>query len=157
VGETSSGAERRWGVGGVDVVDVSFLDAAGVERRVFETDEPWTVRLCYRASRQIEDPVFGLAVHRSDGVHICGPNTHFAGLDIPFVEGEGVVFYRVDQIPLMEGGYVLSVSAHNRADTVMYDYHDRLYAFKVCQFGRSQEKGIVWLDGEWTWGAGDVE
>ncbi|MGD8967676.1 MAG: ABC transporter ATP-binding protein [Anaerolineae bacterium] len=157
VGGAGSDAEQRWGVGGVDVVDVSFFDAAGVERRVFETDEPWMVRLCYRASRRIEEPVFGLAVHRSDGVHICGPNTHFAGLDIPYVEGEGEVLYRVDRLPLTEGTYVLSVSAHNRADTVMYDYHDRLYAFRVCQFGRAQEKGIVWLDGEWTWEAGEVE
>jgi lipopolysaccharide transport system ATP-binding protein len=98
-----------------------------------------------------------LAVHRSDGVHICGPNTHFGGLDIPSIEGVGEVLYEVDHLPLLEGTYLLSVSAHNRADTVMYDYHDRLYVFKVCRFGQSQENGIVWLDGEWTWGAGDVE
>jgi hypothetical protein len=52
---------------------------------------------------------------------------------------------------LAEGTYVLSVSAHNQMDTLMYDYHDRLYAFKVCQFDDPREKGIVRLRGEWRW------
>jgi lipopolysaccharide transport system ATP-binding protein len=82
---------------------------------------------------------------------MCGPNTHFGGLDIPFVEGEGEVLYHVDHLPLAEGTYVLSVSAHNQMDTLMYDYHDRLYAFKVCQFDDPREKGIVRLRGEWRW------
>jgi lipopolysaccharide transport system ATP-binding protein len=145
------GSKQRWGVGDIQIVSVSFLDRDGRERRVFETDEPWTVRLCYRARQRITGPVLGLAVHREDGVHVCGPNTHFGGLDIPFVEGEGEVLYRVDHLPLVEGTYVLSVSAHNQMDTLMYDYHDRLYAFKVCQFGGSREKGIVRLRGEWRW------
>jgi lipopolysaccharide transport system ATP-binding protein len=157
LGQVGSDAEQRWGVGGVDFVDVSFLDATGVERRVFETGEPWTVRLCYRASWRIEEPVFGLAVHRSDGVHICGPNTHFGGLDIPFIEGAGQVLYRVDHLPLMDGTYCLSVSAHNRADTVMYDYHDRLHAFKVCRFGPAEASGVVKLSGEWKWEARGAE
>jgi lipopolysaccharide transport system ATP-binding protein len=146
-----SESERRWGVGDIRVVSVSFLDRERTERRVFETGEPWTVRLRYRARRRVEDPVFGLAVHRDDGVHVCGPNTHFAGLDIPFVEYEGDVFYRVGGLPLMEGTYLLSVSVHNRADTVMYDYHDRLYAFRVCQFGACEKDAVITLSGEWVW------
>jgi hypothetical protein len=118
---------------------------------VFETGEPWTVRLRYRARRRIKDPVFGLAIYRSDGVHVCGPNTHFGGLDIPFVEGAGEVLYRVDHLPLVEGTYLLSLSAHNRLDTVMYDYHDRLYAFRICQFDSCGRKGVVKLRGDWEW------
>jgi lipopolysaccharide transport system ATP-binding protein len=151
VTEARSETNQRWGKGEVDVFQVSFLDAAGIERRVFESGEPWTVRLRYQSHRRIEEPVFGLAVHREDGAHICGPNTYFGGLEIPSVEGRGEVSYRVDHLPLVEGGYSLSVSAHNRADTVMYDFHDRLHPFKVCQFGRSVEEGAITLMGEWIW------
>lgn len=56
----------------------------------------------------------------------------------------------------MEGTYYLSVSAHNRADTVMYDYHDRLYAFRVCQFDRSEDDGIASLGGKWAWKDGSI-
>jgi lipopolysaccharide transport system ATP-binding protein len=144
-----SESERRWGAGDIQVVSVALLDRDGTERRVFETGEPWTVRLRYRAHQRIEEPVFGLAVHREDGVHVCGPNTRFGGLSIHSVDGEGEVLYHVDHLPLEEGTYALSISAHNRMDTLMYDYHDRLYPFKVCQFGGSRERGVVRLLGEW--------
>jgi len=152
---TGGRIERRWGAGDVEIVAVSFLDAAGGERRVFEAGEPWGVRLHYRAHRRIQRPVFGLAVHRSDGLHVCGPNTHFASLDIPFVEGEGTVLYHMARLPLMEGTYLVSVASHNLADTVMYDYHDRLYTFKVCQFEEGERYGLVSLGGEWEWNDGE--
>jgi lipopolysaccharide transport system ATP-binding protein len=146
--------ERRWGTGDVEVVSVSFLDAEGRERHVFRVGEPWTVRLHYQSSQRIESPVFGLAVFRNDGLHVCGPNTKIANLDIPFVEGEGDVCYHVDSLPLMEGTYSVTVAAHNETDTVMYDFHDRLYTFKVRQVGEGECYGLVSLRGEWVWRAG---
>lgn len=149
-------ADHRWGTGEVRIMAVSFADAAGKRRRVFEEFDPWVVRLRYRARRQIENPVFGLAVHRSDGVHISGPNSHFGGLEIPMVTDEGQVCYRVDRLPLTAGTYHVSVSAHNRRDTVMYDYHDRLYGFRVCRLNPLPGRGLVSLEGEWAWTSGDT-
>jgi lipopolysaccharide transport system ATP-binding protein len=146
---------QRWGTGDLDIVNVSFVDAAGFERRVFECGEHWKVLLRYRAYQRIDEPVFGLAVHREDGLHICGPNTYFGGVDIPFIEGQGQVSYQVDRLPLVEGAYALSVSSHNRADTEMYDFHDRLHPFKVCQFDRFDRVGAVRLRGRWV--SGDQE
>ncbi|UCC76301.1 MAG: Wzt carbohydrate-binding domain-containing protein, partial [Anaerolineales bacterium] len=100
---------------------------------------------------RIENPVFGLAIHRNDGVHICGPNTAFSGLEIPLIDGEGDILYRVDSLPLLEGTYVVSVAIHNQADTVMYDYHDRLYTFRVRQVARGERYGLVSVRGEWEW------
>ena len=143
--------KQRWGTGDVEILAVSFLDADGEERRVFRVGEAWVARLHYRVHGRIENPVFGLAIHRNNGLHVCGPNTHFAGLDIPVIEGEGDVLYRVARLPLMEGTYLVSVAAHNQADTVMYDYHDRLYTFKVRQVGKGERYGLVGLGGEWEW------
>lgn len=152
-----AGIKQGWGTGDVEIVAVSFLDAAGRERNVFRMGEPWVVRLQYRAHERIEGPIFGLAVHRNDGLHVCGPNTQFAGLDIPSIEGEGAILYRVDRLPLMDGTYLLSVSAHNQADTVMYDYHDRLYTFKVRQVVKGERYGLVSLAGEWEWNDGEMQ
>ncbi|MCP4538743.1 MAG: ABC transporter ATP-binding protein [Chloroflexi bacterium] len=141
--------KRRRGTGDVRIVAVSFLDADGGERRVFEAGEPWAIRLHYQAHQRVEIPVFGVGIHRDDGLHVCGPNTHFAGLDIPFVEGEGTILYRVDRLPLMEGTYLVSVAVHNSTDTKMYDYHDRLHTFKVCQFEQGERIGAVNIGGKW--------
>jgi len=144
---------HRWGSGQARVVSVTFLGGDGMERNVFHVGEPWAVRLHYHAPERVHQPVFGIAVHRMDGVHVCGPNTTFSGLHIPFIEGEGEVLYRVDALPLMEGTYLLSVAVHNRADTVMYDYHDRLYAFRVRQVGTGERYGLVTMSGVWDWEA----
>jgi hypothetical protein len=42
------------------------------------------------------------------------------------------------------------VSAHNWEDTQGFDYHDRLYSFRVLP-SEGERYGIVTLDGEWSW------
>ena len=147
-------SEHRRGKGLIQIVGVDFLDASGNVRRVFQVGDAWAVRIRYQADARIEDPVFGLAVHRNDGVHVCGPNTTFAGLNIPSVSGEGELVYRVDQLPLMEGTYLVSVAAHDKADVTTYTYHDRLYAFAVRQTGSGEQYGLVSLGGRWEWSHG---
>ena len=131
-----------------------LLDGSGKESQLFHVGESLTIEMHYRVQDQVEHPVFGLAIHKSDGTHIAGPNTQLAGLDIPFAEGEGQVLYHVNHLPLMEGRYLVSVSAHNQADTVMYDYHDRLYPIQVCRAEKGDRYGLVSLGGEWEWDEG---
>jgi ABC-type polysaccharide/polyol phosphate transport system ATPase subunit len=144
------GDERRWGTGRIRIIRVRLLDGEGRERQQFRTGEPLVVEMHYRAEERVERPVFGLAIHRSDGIHITGPNTQFAGLDIPAVEGEGIVTYAIPALPLLEGLYYISVSTHNWEDTEMYDYHDRMYGFWVLP-GTRERYGIVTLSGDWVW------
>lgn len=146
---TSSEDKQRWGTGNVKIESASFLNEQGEKQHVFRVGEPWTVRLHYRAPKRVENLVFGLAIFRDDGVHVCGPNTQFADLDIPFVEGEGDVLYHVDSLPLMEGAYFMSVAVVNETGTVMYDFHDRLYSFKVRQVESGERYGLTSLMGKW--------
>jgi len=138
---------RRWGSGEVQIVGVRLLDGDGREKQQFHVGESLTVEMRYRAEKRVDRPVFGLAVHKSDGTHITGPNTQFAGCEIPWLEGEGVVTYRVESLPLLEGLYQLSLAARDWNDTRMYDYHDRLYPFRVAASG--EQYGIVTLNGLW--------
>lgn len=153
MGSTGVGsiASNHWGTGEVSVESVSFLNAEGASRSIFRVGESCTIRIHYRTQHRIDHPVFGLAVHRNDGVHVCGPNTDFSGLHIPFVDGEGDISYHVESLPFMEGTYLVSVSVHNQADTVMYDYHDRAYLFRMRQVKDGEKYGLVSLRGEWTW------
>lgn len=153
---TSAKDKHRWGTGDVEIVSVSFLNEKGEKQHVFRVGEPWTVHLHYRAPKRVENPIFGLAIHRNDGVHVCGPNTEFAGLDIPFVEGEGDVSYYVDSLPLMEGTYFVSVAVVNETSTVMYDFHNRLYPFKVRQVESGERYGLISLMGKWKWVDADL-
>jgi hypothetical protein len=73
----------------------------------------------------------------------------FSGAPIDFVEGVGAVTYRIAQLPLLEGGYVVSVASHNREDSKMYAYHDRLYAFQVFPGASRERYGLVTMGGAW--------
>jgi len=141
--------DRRWGTGKVRITSVRLLDGEGHEQHHFHIGETLTIKMRYWAKERVERPVFGLAIHRGDGLLITGPNTQFAGYEIPAIEGEGVVRYTVSELPLLEGSYYISVSSHNWEDTEMYDYHDRLYLFRVVRL-TGERYGILTLWGKWS-------
>lgn len=142
--------QRRWGSGKVQITEVRLLDGEGKKQRRFHIGEPFVVEMQYWAEERVNRPVFGLAIHRRDGLHITGPNTQFAGREIPCIEGEGIVRYRVASLPLLEGSYLISVAAHDWDDTEMFDYHDRLHPFRVLCSGE-ERYGILSMKGEWSW------
>ena len=145
----SEGEENNWGSGEVKITRVRVLNGARQEQYVFATGDQVTIQVRYHAAERVENPVFGLALHRSDGLHITGPNTQFGELDISMVEGEGCIEYTVPQLPLLPGSYQISVAIHNASDTRMFDYHERLYTFSVNPGGTRERYGLMRLGGQW--------
>lgn len=117
--------------GDVALTDLRFLDGQGQETSSFQTGQRFVIRLCYQARKLVEDPVFGIAIHTPTGVEISGPNTARGGYDIDCVEGEGEVDFVGDSLPLLPGTYVVSAAVHNRSQTCMYDYRERMKFFTV--------------------------
>jgi lipopolysaccharide transport system ATP-binding protein len=140
---------RRWGTFEVEVTGVEFLDRDGNPTWFFATGDPVTIRLHYRAHRRINRPVFGVGIHLGESVHITGPNTRFAGLEIPFIEGDGAVEYRVRELNLTRGVYLVSVAVSDHSLTHLYDYHDRLYRLEVHSRPGREAFGPVYLPAEW--------
>jgi lipopolysaccharide transport system ATP-binding protein len=148
--QDSKGNNQHWGNGKVRITDVQLLDREEQQKQRFYSGEPLIIEMHYQVEKRVERPVFGLAIHRGDGVHITGPNTQFSGYEIPQIEGDGVVRYTIPSLPLLEGRYFVSVSAHNWEDTEMYDYHDRLYPFYVIN-STKECYGILSMKGDWIW------
>jgi ABC-type polysaccharide/polyol phosphate transport system ATPase subunit len=141
---------QRWGNGQVVILRVELLDANGEERVFFETGEPVTIRIHFEAHRRIERPVFGVAIHSSDGVQINGPNTRLSGYDIPHVEGRGAIEYSVKSLSLLPGTYELTVTAYDYECILPYDHHHRMYTFIVEPGGIQEHDGHVYLPSEWS-------
>lgn len=141
--------KHRWGTGKVRVTDVTLCDDKGQPRSVFYTGDEMNILLHYTTHERIEAPVFGLAIHHQNGTHICGPNTKFSELNIPFVEGTGQILYRIPTLMLLKGTYELSVAVTNQTDSEMFDYHDRMYPFRVYPGQHKERYGLVSLNGEW--------
>jgi lipopolysaccharide transport system ATP-binding protein len=145
--ETQEG--ERWGTGRMQITKVELCDDQGQPSGVFVTGCTMEIRMHYRADEPIEDPIFGVAIHHQNGTLVCGPNTGFDRISIPQAHGEGLVIYRIPCLPLLEGGYEVSTTVHNRADTELYDGHQRAYKFRVYP-GKARERyGLVTVNGEW--------
>lgn len=141
---------RQWGSKKAQIVAVHLKNIDGEEQRQFRVGDTFILEIQYYAPTRIEQPIFGLGIHRNDGLHIAGPNTHFGQFEIPWIEGRGYVQYKIHNLPLLEGFYYISVAIHSRDDAEMYDYHDRLYPLRVLSSG-GEGYGIVTLKGEWSW------
>lgn len=142
-------SDQRWGTGDANITQVALLDASGTEPEYFTTGEPLRLLIHYRTRRRLETPAFGVALYRSDGVHINGPNSVRDGYAIPFIDGSGVVEYFVDSLPLTAGQYQLTVAIYNEDSTVAMDHHHRMYGFEVRSPVFRGEEGIVHMPATW--------
>jgi ABC-type sugar transport system ATPase subunit len=142
---------HSWGDRKLEISQVRVLNAKNIEQHIFHTGETLVLQISYFAHEPIVNPVVGIAIHRQDGVHITGPNTKFFGLDLGTVEGPGMITYTIPYLPLLEGLYHFTVATVDNADTVIYDYHDRLYPFRVDNRGQGVDEryGLMTLRGIW--------
>ncbi len=142
-------AFSRWGTREIEIIDVRFYDAQGRESYRFATGERLEARITYQAHTRIDQPLFGVAIYRSDGLHIAGPNVRTSGYDIPFVEGPGELSLVIDPLPLLKGCYELTASVHDYEGIHTYDHHDRAYIFEVVQNQEKQTLGSFLLPAYW--------
>ncbi len=147
----------RWGTKDVEITRVYLLDPQGRECKVVPTGGSLRIRVEFVAHRQIERPVFGIAIYREDGVHVNGPNTRLAGLDIEQIEGPGVLEYRVDELPLLPGDYNLSMAVHDWDGLRSYDHWHQAVPFVVGPGETEEIHGLVWMPSRWRLVCGDVE
>lgn len=144
---------RRRGSREAEIVCVQLLDDQARERKRFSTGETFVARMHYVAHQRIERPVFGLAMHRADGCHICGPNTGTRGYAIDAIEGKGHVDFFVPSLPLLPGAFHFSAAIYNQGGTHTYDHHVQAYDFRVTQTGEMQkELGMLRIEGLWQLG-----
>jgi lipopolysaccharide transport system ATP-binding protein len=145
--------QRRWGTREAEITAVRFLDREGREHLTLQTGQSVTIVLDYVAHQRIEDPVFGVAIHRNDGLHIWGTNTFLAEFPIAAIEGAGQVRYQIETLPLQEGTYFLSVAVHNATDTRTFDYQNLMHRFRVALGEERERYGAIYIPSRWEHGA----
>ncbi|MBI3734190.1 MAG: ABC transporter ATP-binding protein [Chloroflexi bacterium] len=149
-GHEGVGAADRWGSGEIEITGVKFLNGKGRETNEFATGQPFVARMFYRASQRVEGPAFGCAIHRSDGVHINGPNTDFSDQHVEAVEaGEGCLDYIVPALPLLGGNYFFSAVAYDSLHIHAYDHQHMRYQFAVVPGGVKERYGLLYMPSRW--------
>jgi len=145
----SSEDGSRFGSGEARIERVELLDEEGRATHCVRTGESVVFRMHYRTEQPVERPVFGLAVYRTDGTHVTGPNTRDADLVPDKIEGRGHVDFRVDRLLLLPGSYDMNVSLYDFHISHAFDSRSKVLRFDVAN-GEPQERfGIVALGGTW--------
>ncbi|MEO5953540.1 MAG: Wzt carbohydrate-binding domain-containing protein, partial [Chloroflexia bacterium] len=141
----------RFTTGRAEITNVQFINGEGNEAKAFETGQPLTIRIFYEAKEEIKNPVFGLALYTQAGVHLNGPNTRFAGLDVPAIHGSGYVDYTMPELPLLSGIYDVTVALTAEEMVDVLDHQHRTYGFYVQPtVGMAERWGLLNIDSVWS-------
>lgn len=141
----------RWGNGDVQITGVRLLDAQGRVTTSLRGGEAAALELDYDSVRPVDELVLGLAFYRADsGVQVHGTNSlrSHLGVELP---ASGTVRFEMPELPLLKGAYQLTVAAHDRGSSTMYDWRDKEFAFQVMDGPRTLgEVGLVHIPGAWS-------
>ena len=141
--EAPPDAAGRWGSGEVEIT--------GVELAGFSAGEPAEIRFRVHAATPVTDFVFGVAIFNSDGVCCYGTNTHIEGAHPGELAGDAEVRFSIDRLDLVDGTYSVDVAVH-RASGAPYDYHRKLYTFRIAS--RVGDIGIYRPRHRWEFSGG---
>jgi len=148
-------AYPRWGSGEIETTSIDMLGRDGQPSLVYRTGEPFGVRVRYRASGRVREPVFGLGLYRADGTYVNGSNHHWREHPIrlqdvePGEEGEARMDF--EAMPLLSGQYYLTVFVydHAHAAPTPIDHREHAVTFEVLD-GRRHQHGLLSLPTIWS-------
>jgi len=145
----------RWGSGEIETLEIEMLGRDGSPSLVFQTGEPCSVRVRYRARGRPKRPVFGLGVYRADGTYVNGSNHEWREhpLEIADIEPgeEGEARMELEGMPLLSGQYYLTVFVyeHGLASPTAIDHREHAVSFEILDARRHQH-GLLFLPSRWS-------
>ena len=132
----------------IDRVEFLDKDRHSIER--YQPLDEMIAAIHFTANEKIADPIFGVGIHRADGVHICGPNTGECEYRLDFIDGKGVMEFRVPSLKLLSGIYYMTVGIFDASHIHAYDYRDRVFRFEIEYSAMKGHRGLVAMDYEWN-------
>jgi ABC-type polysaccharide/polyol phosphate transport system ATPase subunit len=131
----------------VTITGVEFLDSEGNPTETCSTGDRLTVRIGYRAKREIERPTFEIWFHGMDGATYAIHSTRWDGYPIATLAGEGHMDATFDPLALLPGAFDIDVAISDHDSVSKYAWQMRAKRLRV-QAGRVAD-GMVYLPHEW--------
>ncbi len=156
VGDTSKREEglslagHRYGSREVELTLVELCGADGRPGSSIVAGAPMTVRMHWRVNTLVVDPLFHIDLFAKDsGMHLVGTTSAMGGVHVKQLDGEGVTEFRVDDVLLVPGEYLVSAAVQDPAGTRDYDHYDRTHSFTVEPGAPLERHGLIRLPGRW--------
>jgi ABC-2 type transport system ATP-binding protein len=138
--EGSHATSDVWGQVRITGVEVAY---ATPTQTVLHPGEPLELRIAYDTGTEVvDDVVAGIAINGALGQLTYGTNSHLSGQELGTLRGQGVVSFRIADLPLLDGAYRATVSLHTRGG-MQYDHWEQFVPIDVQAPGR--DVGVVRL------------
>lgn len=137
-----------WGheLGGKEatIKEVIFLDANGRSVDKIKSGDSLRIKIKLEVKEELNNPHFGVAILRKDGVYCYGPNTDFDGLALDKLgKGRMEVEFYLPKVMLAPGEYRVSVAAWDKKETIPFDYHAGCYNLSIDGDSRNDIGGLT--------------
>ena len=140
--------KNRWGSGEVRIDSVVIKNQDGVETLNIESGESVEIQVNYSIHEATDELVVGLRITHLHGVTMWGTNTKRSDFVIEQVNTHGKVSFKIDQFPLLEGTFDLTVAVSDRSEVSPYDHRENFVRFNVKQ-SKTFDEGAVRFTGTW--------
>jgi lipopolysaccharide transport system ATP-binding protein len=129
------------------ITDVVLSGEGGDDKTMFEFGERMKVRIGYRALKSVDRPHFLCMIKRDDEVLCCTFSSYCDELDLPRIDGDGVIELVTPPLNLISDRYSVLVAVRERgfqqlvAGQVGASFQVRHGIFEAKQFGVFHESG----------------
>lgn len=136
----------RFGTKKVEIIEVKILNQYGVEKNVFMTGEPFSIRMDYITNGQVMDVMFGISIYTNEDIRCYGTNTYIDSSKYVKTKKKGYVISHIGNNNLISGEYYLNVAVYTY-DNFPLDDIQYLYNFSIVS--DKSDVGICRLDAKW--------
>jgi len=142
------GWEKQEGSKEVRITEVRTYNSRGKQTNRFKMGETVRLEAYFVVEKEVNEPHFGVAIFREDGVYCYGPNTFLDGHQIDKLnKGEGFFSIEYKSLCLKPGKYRFSTAVWDKNELWAYDYHVGFYKFEVIGDNKSSQL----LDLKYRW------
>lgn len=139
VGDVAERGTRR-----LEIKNVLITDGNGNVKDRFNSGERLGVELDVEAHEPIADWALGVAIYNHLDVMVYGVNTIMQNVEPVLLSGIKRIRVMFDEIPMIEGQYLVTVALHNQAETEQYHWRERTASFRV--FNPANELGVLHMN-----------
>lgn len=149
--DAGAGRPRRWGNGPLRIEQVQMIDENGAPTWSFPPLATAYVKLTYRATQPVPEPIFSVLIHKLDGHYLWASNTFDHPVAPIPAPGVGELTVAIAALALTAGRYYLSAAAYPYPDSPYWrnpsDFHEQLYEFQVVS--AHEIHGDVVMPSQW--------
>lgn len=138
--------QNHFGLKHVQIEDVKMINEEGKDTRIFANGSTYILEIYYKVNIPLEKYVFGMGFYSTEGLRVYGNNTQIDHIVIPHSKMNGVVRFKTDNLPLLEGSYKVNVSIVDENGIPM-DFYQNYCEIKVVS--KDQSRGACSIQHTW--------